>query len=143
MRMHKTTRRTIMRLSISMPEDLHKQVLVAAANPQLKTLKTVTVSDLIRDAIQEKLNMLSSGGDAKGNSIPDAPAPVLQSAIADGTQMKKRRARKITPELHARFVEMQDAGATARQIADAVKCSISTVSLMRKELKTSRREKLI
>jgi len=66
---------------------------------------------------------------------------VLQSAIADGTQVKKRHARKITPELHAKFVEMQDAGATARDIADAVKCSTSTVSLMRKKLKDRRLER--
>jgi len=65
---------------------------------------------------------------------------VLQSAITDGTQVKKKRDCKITPELHARFVEMQYAGATARQIADAVKCSTSTIGLMRKELKDCRLE---
>jgi len=73
--------------------------------------------------------------------IPDAPAPMLQSALTDGAQVKKRRARKITPELHAKFVEMQDAGATVCDIANTLKCSISTVSLMRKELKGSRLER--
>jgi len=78
--------------------------------------------------------------------IPDAPAPVLQSAITDGAQVKKRRARKIARELHAKFVEakfveMQDTGATSRDITDALKCSISTFSLIRKRLKDSRLER--
>jgi len=41
----------------------------------------------------------------------------------------------MSPELHAKFMEMQDAGATAHQISDALKYSTSRVSLMREGLK--------
>ena len=127
-----------MRLSISMPDDLHKQVLIAAANQQLKTLKSVTASDFIRDAIQEKLNMLSSGSDAKDNSITGATTPVLKSTVADTGNVKKRSRCKITPELHAKFVNMQKNGATARQMADVLGCSVATVGVLRKKLKESK-----
>jgi hypothetical protein len=136
-RMHKTTRRTTMRLSISMPDNLHKQVLIATAKQQLKSLKAVTASDFIRAAIEEKLNLLTSYDDAKGNSITDAPAPVTKSTIANGTQAKKRRRSKITPELHALFISMQSDGATASQIADALDCSVATIGKLRKKLKES------
>jgi len=124
-----------MRLSISMPEDLHKQVLIAAANQQLKTLKSVTASDFIRDAIQEKLNMLTCDNAEKDNSITSATTPVLKSTVADTGNVKKRSRCKITPELHAEFVNMQKNGATAHEIADAIGCSIATISGLRKKLK--------
>lgn len=127
-----------MRLSISMPEDLHKQVLIAAANQQLKTLKSVTASDFIRDAIQEKLNMLTCDNAEKDNSITGATTPVLKSTVADTGNVKKRNRCKITPELHATFVNMQKNGATARQMADVLGCSVATVGVLRKKLKESK-----
>lgn len=126
-----------MRLSISMPDDLHKQILVSAAQQQLKTLKGVSVSDFIRSAIEEKLNMHTNEGDAKGNNISDAPASVHNSTNNDGAQVKKRRKSKITPELHDKFLRMQNNGATAREIANALDCSVATISGLRKRLKDS------
>jgi len=120
-----------------MPDDLHKQVLVATAKQQLKTLKGVTASDFIRAAIEEKLNLLTSADDAKDNSITDATAPEHHNVKADGAQTQKRRRSKITPELHAKFVNMQKNGATAHEIADAIGCSAATVSGLRKKLKES------
>jgi len=120
-----------------MTDDLHEQVLIATANQQLKTLRTVTVSDFIRDAIQEKLNMLTGGGGAKGNNISDANAPVLKSTVGDTGNVKKKSRCKITPELHAKFVNMQKDGATAYQIADALCCSTATVAVLRKKLKNN------
>jgi len=117
---------------------LHKQVLIAAANQQLKTLKTVTTSDFIRDAIQDKLNMLTCDDDAKDNSTTDATAPVNNNIKVDGAQTQKRRRCKVTPELRAKFVNMQKDGATAHQIADAIGCSTATINGLRKKLKESK-----
>jgi len=118
-----------------MPDDLHKQVLVASAKQQLKTLKAVTASDFIRAAIEEKLNLRTSDDDAKGNSITDAIAPLNNNIKPDRAQTQKRRRCKITPESHAKFVTMQKDGATAHQIADAIGCSTATISGLRKKLK--------
>jgi len=92
-----------MRLSISIPDNLHKQVLVAAANQQLQTMKAVTVNDFIRAAIGEKLNMLTCDGDVKDNNTTDTTAPEVKSTMADGDQVKKRCERKITPDQHGSF----------------------------------------
>jgi len=124
-----------MRLSISIPDDLHKQILVVTAQQQIKILKKVSISDFIQKAIEEKLNLLTSVDDAEGNSATDATAAVNNNIKADGAQTQQRSRCKITPELHVKFVNMQKDGATARQIADAIGCSTATISGLRKKLK--------
>jgi len=126
-----------MRLSISIPDDMYRQILTSAAQQQLKTLRSVSVSDFIRCAIVEKMNVQTGTSEIKNNHIPDANAPVHNSIKGDGAQVKKRRNSKITPELHAQFLSMQESGSTARQIADALGCSVATIGVLRKKLKES------
>ena len=109
-----------MRITISIPDDLHSEMLRFTAQQQLETGKSVKVSTFIRDAIADKLNSKKTHKKA------------VSKKASKQTSGKRTR---VSEEEYAIFCDMQKAGKTGAEIAEKMCRSVPTISRLRKRLK--------
>jgi len=118
-----------MRLTISIPDGTYEAMLKATATEQLKTLKSVSISDFIRRALDEKLGV---------NTENHTSETTENHTSENAASVKVSKRKMLTDEDYRAFVGMQKAGKTGKEIAAVLGCSVPTVGRLRKRYKAEK-----